>query len=142
MTHELAQVSKVELCKEKDGANAIKVCLKRDDESLDWKERYSHDYIRQSAPSYVFDRWFSMLGYQSSSFENFFNQDVFDLIGLRVQAKFEKEVVQLQNGNSFEKIKVSDIKPAPVGEMKPETQPEPEQSMYAKSSTLDDDIPF
>ena len=104
---ELAQVSKVEFCKEKDGANAIKICLKRDAE-----------------------------------FENFFNQDVFDLIGLRIQAKFEKEVIQLQNGNSFEKIKVSEIKPAPVGDLKPEPQPEPEQSMSAKLSMLDDDIPF
>ena len=52
---------------------------------------------------------------------------MFDLIGLRVQAKFEKEVVQLQNGNSFEKIKVSEIKPAPVGEIKPETQIQPGQ---------------
>ena len=139
---ELAQVSKVEFCKEKDGANAIKICLKRDAEFESWKEKYAHDYIRQSAPSYVFERWFSMLGYQSSSFENFFNQDVFDLIGLRIQAKFEKEVIQLQNGNSFEKIKVSEIKPAPVGDLKPEPQPEPEQSMSAKLSMLDDDIPF
>jgi len=132
---EFATVTKVELIKHAGGP-AIKVCLCREDVNLPNKERYTHDYIGKTAPASVALRWFSMLGYTSADWDTFFNQDVFDLIGLRIQADFSNKEVEGKRGK-FTVVEVRNIKNVSGDSQEKEI---PVSSVATK--VPDDDIPF
>ena len=135
---EFATVTKIELVKYTNGP-AVKVCLWREDDSLPPKERYAHDYIGMNAPPSIAHRWFSMLGYNSADWNTFFNQDVFDLIGLRVQADFTQKMVDGKNGQ-YSVIDVKNIAPCNAPSALP--APPAPTAPVTSNPQIDDEIPF
>lgn len=141
---EPAKIIRIELTKTKAGENAIKVQVCRDDETLSNKDRFANDFIRATSPEFVFKRWWDLLGYESPSWESFFSQDVFDLVGLRVNGEFESS----EYGARVKKIYAGELALEAVGGNQTTTSTPPPPSRppappkLQSSSVPEDDIPF
>tara|TARA_R110000824_G_C15197448_1_gene675379 strand:- start:435 stop:767 length:333 start_codon:yes stop_codon:yes gene_type:complete len=78
----LAKIVTIEFTKIQSGGRAIKVVLKTTDNV------WIRDYIGETAPSFVVDRYWSLLGI-SRGWAAFTSDDVWRLIGLNVEIKTE-----------------------------------------------------
>jgi len=137
---EPAKIIRIELTKTKAGENAIKVQVCRDDETLSNKDRYAVDFIRETSPEFVIKRWFDLLGYESPSWQSFFDQDVFDLVGLHVNGEFESREFDGKPTNA----QVKKIEAVGVNQTQSSTPPPPSRppAPPKPQSVPDDDIPF
>jgi len=92
---------------------------------------YESDWVGESAPSGIIDRWWKSAGLAHRGWESFSSSAAFDLIG--------KEVfVKLEAGNYGNDI--VDVRPLESSEEKPQENPAPTAAQ--KPTIVDDDIPF
>ena len=120
-----AEITGVELRKTKAGGRAVNVCFKTD--STDKKFQWVRDFIGESAPGWVANRWWSLIN-QELGWEGFSTLNSFDLVGVQFG-------VELEDSPYGAKVKAFVNSAATIESPAPAPAPAPQV-------VPDDDIPF
>ena len=81
-----AEITGVELRKTKAGGRAVNVCFKTD--STDKKYQWVRDFIGESAPGWVANRWWALIN-QELGWDGFSSLNSYDLIGVQFTVELE-----------------------------------------------------
>ena len=81
-----AEITGVELRKTKAGGRAVNVAFKTD--STDKKYQWVRDFIGESAPGWVANRWWALIN-QELGWEGFSTLNSFDLVGVQFGVELE-----------------------------------------------------
>ena len=130
-----AEITGVELRKTKAGGRAVNVCFKTD--STDKKFQWVRDFIGESAPGWVANRWWSLIN-QELGWEGFSTLNSFDLVGVQFGVELEwDEKYKRAQVKAFVNSAATIESPAPAPAPSPAPAPAP-----APQVVPDDDIPF
>ena len=133
-----AEITAIELKKTRAGGRAVNIALVTDCTNGDPKWKFPRDFIGETAPDWVTERWWALIN-QKRGWDDFFSINAFDLIGVKfsVELEWNEEFKRVKVKKPFVNNSANTESTAPAPPPPPPPPPAPTPQVVPQ-----DDIPF